>query len=57
MPKNYTPHPSYVQIDSAREMYQQAIGAHPDQSRYTFVIPYDRPELFLQSRDRQHHIP
>ncbi|KAG1813996.1 uncharacterized protein BJ212DRAFT_1482342 [Suillus subaureus] len=29
--KHYTPHPLYVKIDGAREMYQQAIGAHPDQ--------------------------
>lgn len=29
--KNYVPHPLHVKIDSAREMYQQAIGAHPDQ--------------------------
>ncbi|KAG2365462.1 hypothetical protein BDR07DRAFT_1449769 [Suillus spraguei] len=30
--KHYMPHPLYVKIDGAREMYQQAIGAHPDQS-------------------------
>ncbi|KAG2754080.1 hypothetical protein P692DRAFT_20870193 [Suillus brevipes Sb2] len=26
--KHYTPHPSYVKIDSAQNMHQQAIGAH-----------------------------
>ncbi|KAI0045879.1 cysteine proteinase [Auriscalpium vulgare] len=29
--KDYTPHPLTVKIDNAREMYQNAIGAHPDQ--------------------------
>lgn len=31
-------HKLYVQLDSAREMYQTAIGAHPDQSRLGFIF-------------------
>ncbi|KAG2149405.1 hypothetical protein BD769DRAFT_1624093 [Suillus cothurnatus] len=41
--KHYTPHSSYVKIDGAREMYQQAIGAHPDQ------IPRSSPSYSLGS--------
>ncbi|KAG1886129.1 hypothetical protein F4604DRAFT_1724815 [Suillus subluteus] len=38
--KHYTPHPLHVKVDGAREMYQQAIGAHPDQiSRSTLSYP------------------
>ncbi|ETW86564.1 hypothetical protein HETIRDRAFT_306078, partial [Heterobasidion irregulare TC 32-1] len=29
--KEYTPHPLWVRIENAREMYQTAVGAHPDQ--------------------------
>lgn len=29
---------NFVQLDSAREMYQTAIGAHPDQGMYFYIF-------------------
>lgn len=46
--KDYTPaNPSWVKVDSAREMYQNAIGSHPDQSEnrsiFFCVVVYSMP--------------
>ena len=32
-----SPHKLWVKLDSAREEYQHAVGAHPDQSKFTHL--------------------
>jgi hypothetical protein len=45
-----SPHRIWVKLDSAREEYQHAIGAHPDQSMLTYLGAYDSDLTFTVAR-------
>jgi hypothetical protein len=45
-----SPHKTWVKLDSAREEYQHAIGAHPDQSKSTHLRIDDTNPTFAVAR-------
>lgn len=50
--KDMKTHKLHVKIESAREMYQSAIGAHPDQSMHVPFMPVIRLNSLCSSSRR-----